>query len=185
MAFDFSISSLFDISSPWFHLLVDDTSIIMRDLLWEDDEFDFLDSFDAPGRGNAKSGQRTPYYLYQPSNILNELSIKEDIWHHQIPFKVNDFLDICRECYCDWVLARNGSNIIRPSKHGIESSLIGTISLLTKYHSLKSTEALIKVDDSLIHIDFERNLQILEKTLSYEIECVNLILCSYVGLYRL
>lgn len=168
MALDFSVSSILDVTSPLFHLLIDDGSIFSNPLFdFDNDEHEFVNK---PGTGNAKSGQRQPYHLYPPSPVFSELSIKDNVWHNFVPFDVDDFLDICHECYADWILPRNGSNIIRPRKHGIESSLIGTFAILTKNHTFLSGEGLSKVDDALIYLDFEHNLKVLEKVLDYEMQ---------------
>ena len=170
MAFDPSAEALTDIASPWFHLLMCDKSIVNNDLIMGES----VDKWeDKPGTGNAKNGYRKRYHLYEPSNVLAELSIKEDVWHHHIPFTIEDFYDICAEMYEDWILPRNGSNIIRPRKHPIESSIIGTISTLTQGNSFKTTEFGLKIDDSLIKLDFERNLTLMNRIFDYEMSWPN------------
>ena len=140
------------------------------------------------GKGNAKAGFRKPYHLYEPSKAFVDLSVKEDVWNNHVPFKKDDFIDLCRDTYPLWSLPRNGSNIIRPRKHGIESSLIGTFSVLAKSRSYKSVESIIKVDDALIAMDFKRNLLILEQVLRDEMKWPTAqeraILCGFTDYFN-
>ena len=140
-----------------------------------------------PVRGNAIAGERKQYVLYPPSNAVNELSIKDDIWHRHIPFKKNDFIDICDLGRQRWEQPRFGATF-RPRKHGIESSFIGTIGILRTANKLIDIEKAIGVDDSLIHIDFKRNLQILCDVLSDEMQWPDtnerLILCGFTDFFN-
>ena len=89
--------------------------------------------------------------------------MKEDVWNNHVPFKKDDFIDVCPEHIQFGV--RNGSNVIRSRNNGIESSLIGIFSVLPKSHSYNSVESIIKVGDALIALDVIRNLLILEQVL--------------------
>ena len=170
----------FDAQSPLFWVLVDDDS----DNDYVDIDMDEMKDFDkpTPGRGNAMIGYRDQYHLYAPSSVFPELSVKEDVWKGHIPFKPNDFLEICNELYQYWRLPRAGYRI-SGRKHGIESSLFGTISILRTANTLINIESTIKVDQALIDIDFQRNLELMSDHLSYEItwpdQHERLLLCGF------
>ena len=86
----------------------------------------------------------------------------------QIIFKCTDFEEMMTELYPLWRLPRYG-NQIRPRKHGIESSFIGTFNVLRGGCTLLQTEQLCGIDQSLIHIDVYRNCGIINEILDYEI----------------
>ena len=151
---------LLDPKSPLFYEVFDSKSPIQDVMMQDPTSIKYK-----PGRGNAIAGERQPYTLYPSSNAINYLSIKDDVWHHYIPFKKNHFLGICDLSKQQWEQPRFGATY--PSrKHGIESSFIGTIGILRTGNELKDIQQTIGVDDALIDIDFKRNLGIIADVLS-------------------
>ena len=171
-----------DSKSIFFQSMVASTTVANEMVL--DDEDTECKKFELkPGRGNAMNGQRNEYHLYQPSQAFLDLSIKADVWHHHVPFQPNDFIDICNETLPLWILPRKGGNQIRDRKHGIDASLIGSISTLRTGNAYLSTESVVKIDNALICTDFKRNLQLLCEVLEGEMQWPSanerLILCGF------
>lgn len=67
---EFTVQNVKNPNSPWFWLIMDDDDDDVFMLEEDDDESDLKVHY---GRGNAKSGARRPYILYQPSTIYQRV----------------------------------------------------------------------------------------------------------------
>eukprot|EP01083_Nonionella_stella_P275761 936720_1 len=63
------------------------------------------------GRGNARSGKRNPYVLYESSEVFKRITVKEHIFKEFAMFKQEDFHDLMMELSVEWNKPRKGVQI--------------------------------------------------------------------------
>ena len=119
------------------------------------------------GQGHAKAGCKQPYQTYDSSPVFWDLKDRDRVWRAFSLFTAEQFEELCDECMQLWSLPRTGDGDGR-RKHGIESCLFITLGILKTGMSDLEMEAVAKMSHSLINIEFERMLTILDKVLEFE-----------------
>ena len=162
--FELTFRNITDIQSPLFWAICDDDDdwLLMKKIKESNAKQEYV------GKGNARAGFRRPYVLYQPSDIYQRILSKGDIWHKYAIFEKEDFDELIEEIKMEWEKPRYGTQQ-RSRKHPIQSSILGTFGILRAGETLLQREAHCGIDDSLIHIDLYRNVEILVKQLEDEI----------------
>ena len=74
-------------------------------------------------------------------------------------------MSICEKITPQWLLPRTGDQI-RPRKHGVEACLFSVLGILSTGVSDPAMEAVVEMPHSLIGVEFERVLKILDTVLT-------------------
>ena len=85
------------------------------------------------------------------------------MWFAYQLFKPHDFIKICCDINAKWKLPRKGQRRDRPRKHDVKSMLFAVLGALRTGISDAAMEAVVGVPESLITVDFERILKILDE----------------------
>ena len=87
------------------------------------------------------------------------------MWNAYCLFKPTDFLSLCDKINPLWSLPRTGEQQ-RPRKHGVEACLFAVLGILSTGMSDPAMEAVVEMPHSLIGVEFERILKILDVVLA-------------------
>lgn len=120
------------------------------------------------GQGNAKNGYRADYRNNNSSAAFDEWLDNAPVWDSFILFDPVDFLKLCDEIEPVWAQPRYGEQQ-RPRKHDVRACLFSVLATLCTGNKYHNTEAVIKMPASLICIEFERVLGILDHHLADEL----------------
>ena len=94
------------------------------------------------------------------------------VWRRYVLFDPDDFQNICDDILVSWRKPRVGVQE-RPRKHGVGGCLFAVLGALTTGLSDIAMEGVVEMPASLINIEFERILKILDETYECELFLMN------------
>ena len=147
---------------------MDDDKLVFKHI-FQSDTHDEKEYF---GKGHAKLGYKRDYNKYDPSPVFWRLKDRERVWKAFSLLAPDQFEELCDECLPLWSLPRKGDQL-KGRKHGVESCLFVTLGILKTGMSDLEMEAVAQMSHSLINIEFERMLSILDKILEPEMDLLS------------